>query len=337
MQIWQPYQLKKTTFPNRVVLAPMVTFGFPVAPQHCMSEAQLQHYFARIEGGIGLVISQSVSITPHKMGGGGTGIYSQAQVPYLRQLAAACHAQGSPFFPQLSFPDFNYEDLTAINSYSTAQLDEIAALFVQAATIASLAECDGVELHGAHSYFLNALLSPYTNKRTDRYGGALSGRLEMVRRIVQGIRTQLGEDFLICYRMGWNDSLETDIQTAQALAALGIDMLHISHGLPVARRLELPADFPYDEIVYSGCQIGRQVDIPVITVSEIHTISRGEALLQQGFCDFVAYGRPFLADAAFVQKSQQNPDYRPCLGCKECHWFTNSQKCPAQIKLAKQK
>lgn len=54
-------------------------------------------------------------------------------------------------------------------------------------------------------------------------------------------------------------------------------------------------------------------------------------MIQKDCCDFAAYGKPFLADADFVEHSAKSNDYKSCFECRECKWFTNSEKCPAQI------
>ena len=126
-----------------------------------------------------------------------------------------------------------------------------------------------------------------------------------------------------------------DIKTAKAIENRGIDMLHISSGIPGDRELDIPEDFHYNEVVYTGCQIKKHVNIPVIVVNDIRTMNRGIYLLENDLCDFVAYGRPFLADENFMAESLVDPAYDPCLICKRCHWFENIYKCPGQIKAKK--
>ncbi|APC08917.1 NADH oxidase [Moorella thermoacetica] len=135
------------------------------------------------------------------------------------------------------------------------------------------------------------------------------------------------------YRMGWGDSLDEDVKTARALESLGIDMLHISTGIPRDRKLELPAGFDYNDTVYTACYVKKHVNIPVIAVNGIKTLKRGNVLIENNCCDFVAYGRPFLADAEFVVRSLKNDEYKPCLECRNCRWYINGEKCPAQRKV----
>lgn len=98
-------------------------------------------------------------------------------------------------------------------------------------------------------------------------------------------------------------------------------MLHVSSGIPRDRTLTLPEGFEYDNVVYAGCQVKKHVGVPVISVSGIRTLRRGNAMIENGCHDLVAYGRPFLADAGFVKKSRVDPDYEPCLRCRRCQWY----------------
>ena len=94
--------------------------------------------------------------------------------------------------------------------------------------------------------------------------------------------------------------IEPNIETAKALEKLGIDILHVSSGIPEDRKLKLPNEFEYNDFVYTGIQVKKNVNIPVIVVNDIKTLSRGNKLIEDGDCDFVAYGRPFLSDPNFV-------------------------------------
>jgi 2,4-dienoyl-CoA reductase-like NADH-dependent reductase (Old Yellow Enzyme family) len=158
--------------------------------------------------------------------------------------------------------------------------------------------------------------SPLSNKRRDQYGGDINGRLLLVKKIIKEIKALANDDFIVSYRMSWNDDLELDVQTAQALGHIGIELLHISSGIPTNRKPKIPSDFLYNEIVYTGIQIKKHVRVPVTVVNNIETLNRGNALLENSLCDFVAYGRPFLDDAAFLIKSLKNYDYKSCFECR---------------------
>ena len=341
--LFSSYQIKSVKFKNRIVMAPMVRFGFPCR-DGIMGDELIREYLGYCDQEIGLLISQSLRISPSddpraRSAGtsGGAGAYSERHIPYLRLIADRCHMCGSRFFVQLGKGgyDFSASGSKDVNALTTADLEQIRDDFIHAAYLCFCAGADGVELHGAHGFFLNMMASSGANRRSDKYGGDLYGRMRLVREIADGIRKFANDDFILSHRLGWTHSPEEDIAAAQALENIGIEMLHVSHGIPETRVFHLPVDYAYSSIVYAGSSIRPHVHIPVITVWGIDTLARGDVLVRDALCDFAAYGRAFLADPSFVLRSAENMNYRPCLGCKTCRWLTDGRKCPARIMRKK--
>lgn len=332
MKIFEPIKIKNVLFQNRVVMAPMVPFGMPELPTGVMSGTLLRHYLDRSANGMGLMISQSLSVTARRPAAGGAGIWSDEHIQSLRDIAVACHDRNTKLFVQLAYPSAGHHDGDSVNHLAADELEVITEEFVKAAFRCKEAGCDGVELHGAHGYFLNMLASPAANKRSDIYGGDLDGRLRLARNIISGIRPIADDDFIIAYRMGWNDDLETDIQTARALETLGVDLLHVSSGIPQDRPVVMPEGFEYNAVVFAGTRLKSHINIPIIVVNDIQTLNRGNTLLEKGLCDFVAFGKPFLADPLFYSNSLLDDEHHPCFRCKTCLWFTKYDRCPAGRK-----
>ncbi len=331
-KIFNPIKIKNVTFQNRVVMAPMVNFGVPSGEDGIMSTELLQHYIKRATTGIGLMICQSLSVSSRAMVSGSMGAYSDTHIGYLRTLSEECHKSGTKFFAQLAYHGTAFHNGGTINNLSESDLEEIKNYFVRAIKICKDAGCDGIELHGAHGFFLNMIASPQSNRLENRYSGDISGRLCLIKEIIEDAKQFTGENFIIAYRMGWSETLETDIATAKILESIGIDLVHVSSGIPVDRKLPIPVDFDFNDIVYTGSQVKKNVDIPLIVVNNIQTLRRGNYLIENNLCDFVAYGRPFLADATFMKSSLKDFDYKSCFNCKNCKWFVNGENCPAQIR-----
>lgn len=334
MSIMDPIEVKNVDFKNRVVMAPMVRFG-ETSKEGVMGPRLMDHYLKRASTGIGLIISQALSVTPKRSIENGAGAYSDSHINYLEEIREACHKNGTRFFAQLIYPGFDFYDPNSddINLLTREELAQIRDDFIKGAKICRDAGLDGVELHGAHKFFLNMMASPRSNRREDEYGGNINGRLFLLKEIIEGVQDFGSDDFILSYRMGWNENLAMDIETAQAMKKLGLDMLHISTGIPLDRKLEISADFLYNDVVYTGSEVKKHLNIPIVVVNDIRTINRGDYLVKNGLCDFVAYGRPFLADENFMTTSMSDPDYDPCLGCENCKWFENGDKCPKQIEL----
>ncbi|MBU3101725.1 MULTISPECIES: oxidoreductase [Clostridium] len=338
LKVFNPFQINNIFFRNRIVMAPMVRFGFP-SYDGIMGEELMQDYLSRADKGIGLIVTQALSVSADSSNisgsgtSGGAGAFSDRHINYLNRITEEYHKNGTRIFAQLSLPGYGFYDRSSmnINILSKKDLIKIRNEFVRSAEICKKAGMDGIELHGAHTFFLNMMASSNSNLRQDDYGGTLAKRLSLVKEIVEGIKSLAGSPFIISYRMGWGSTLDMDVQTALALENMGIDMLHISTGIPQDRKLVLPTDFTYNDTVYTGYFVKNHVNLPIICVSDIKTLERGNTLIENNDCDFIAYGRPFLADANFVGNSLDNINYKPCFECRVCKWLTNSKKCPAQI------
>lgn len=334
MQILKSFKIKSLCFQNRVVMAPMVPFGIAELPSGEMSEELVRHYIDRAENRMGLLILQALSVAPTEIYRDGigiyhTGIYSENHKNQLKRVVDAFHKTGSRVLVQLGYSGMDFDSGGSINAFSTKQIQDIRNAFILSASLCKEAGCDGIELHGAHGFFLNMMTSEQANQRKDIYGGSFENRLRIIDEIVQGIQTFSDDRFIIGYRMGWTENSNTDIEIARTLEAIGIELLHVSIGIPAVRGTSLPDDFPFNEVVHTGITVKANVQIPVIVVNDIQTLQRAEWLIENGMADFAAFGRPFLADELFLNHSIENAGHRPCFRCRECKWLDHYKNCPA--------
>ncbi len=189
---------------------------------------------------------------------------------------------------------------------------------------------DGIELHAAHGYmFLGSFLAPQRNRRTDEYrGDSVKGRIRVVLETLAAIRSEIGDDLPITLRIsgyervaGGRPIFET-AQVAPQLVAAGVDAFHVSGG--VIDRLVtgmVNAADDGDEInVGAAAAVKQVVDVPVIAVGRIHDPERAEAILADGRADFIAMGRPMLADPDLPNKlaTRQSDRVRKCISCENC-------------------
>lgn len=351
MLLDEPLQIKNVKFQSRITIAPMCPFGVEAGRNESLGEKILEYYKRRIRGNLGLVVTQVFSVLSKDVGLRNFGITNEDQIEDLKKLSDIAHQNGTRIIAQLAYPSGGHHRHDTIDFWRQDELKEIEDLFVESARNAKRAGCDGVELHGANMFFLNLFSSPITNHRIDEFGGDVNGRLHLAANIIKRIKEFADDDFLIGYRMGWNKDLETDIETAKALEKLGIDLFHISYGIRESDRYmpkEYPSyvcypgttrekqigpeDFDYNDVVYTGKEIHKHLNIPVILVDEIWTFERGEELLKEGSGEFIAYGRPFLGDADFIEHSHEDPKHKGCYQCPECAWFYNCYKCPKVIQ-----
>lgn len=205
--------------------------------------------------------------------------------------------------------------------------------FVDGAVRVQKAGCDGVELHAAHGYLIQQFLSPNTNHRNDEYGGSLENRMRFLMEIIDGIREKCGKDFPIVVRLSADEmyakigkegkgyDLEEGLRMAKALSDKGIDAIDVSSGAYDTFNYWLePTTFPVGWRKYLAEEVKKVVDIPVIAANLIRSPEQAEEQLEAGIQDFVALGRPLIADPHWVEKvkADKSDTVKRCICCCYC-------------------
>jgi 2,4-dienoyl-CoA reductase (NADPH2) len=336
------------TVRNRVVMSPMETmYGTPDG----LPSARTRDYFAaRAKGGVGLITLGATGVDPHHPETpGGLHLGTDAAVDAHRALVDEVHAHGAKIQPQIvhAGPDglgpemFGATSLgpSVIPSYLTgrpsgeitgAQLTEVLDLFKAAARRAVEAGYDGIELHAAHGYMLlGSFLAPQRNRRTDDYSGHTArGRLRVVLDALAAIRCEIGDALPITLRIsgyervaGGRPIYET-ARVAPELVASGVDAFHVSGGVidRLVTGMVNSADDGDEVNVGAAHAVKQVVDVPVIAVGRIHDPGRAEQVLADGRADFIAMGRPLLADPDLPRKlaDGRSNRVRRCISCENC-------------------
>lgn len=363
-------KIGKVTLKNRLVMSPM---GIGLANlDGTPSEDMIAYYAARAEGGAGLIIPEITRVNDVH----GPGLMRQLSVTQdrhiepLSRLAGAIHDHGAKIFIQLHHP--GRETVSALlggapvvsasaipckylrqetRALSTDEVKELIGQFVAGAVRVQKAGCDGVELHAAHGYLLQQFLSPYTNKRTDEYGGSFENRLRMLAEIISGIRAACGPDFPVGVRLSVEEFLDKTgvtedyihiqdgVKIAMALEGLGIDFLDVSVGLyetgmTCVEPISFPQGWRHDLIK----AVKDHVHIPVIGVSVIREPAVAEKFLDDGVEDFISMGRSWLADEQWGKKVQEGREGElcKCINCLRCFESLNEYNAaglPAECAL----
>lgn len=215
-------------------------------------------YVPMAKGGTPLIITGNIYVSRDgKSAPRQLGVDHDDKIPGLTQLVSAVHAHGSKMFAQLNHcgrqvvPRFaglseavsasaKTELVTGTRprALAIAEIERLVQRYAEAAARCQKAGFDGVQIHAANGYLMSQFLTPYTNRRTDAYGGSLEQRTRLLREIVQAIRIRTGADFPIIVKLNGSDylplrpGLKTPqlVDIAAILERAGVDAIEISVG-----------------------------------------------------------------------------------------------------------
>lgn len=336
-----PTRIGNMELRNRMVMAPMVT---NYAYEDGSVTGRLRAYHEeRAKGGVGLIIVEASYV--HSSGKGfqnEVGMCSDKHIPGLRSLADVVHVHGAKIAIQLYHGGRQttsnvtgqpivapspIPDPTKGETPKELSKDEIAGLvraFAEAARRAKAAGFDAVEVHGAHGYLINEFLSPYSNRRTDEYGGSLDNRMRFPLEVVRAVRQAVGPGFPVLYRMSADEkvpgglTLDETRPFAVRLEQEGVDALHVSAGVyESAQWIIQPMSLPRGCLLDLAREVRSVVKIPVIAVGRINDPEVAETALAEGKADLIALGRELLTDPDMPRKATEGrlDEIRRCIAC----------------------
>ncbi|RSK25767.1 NADH:flavin oxidoreductase [Bacillus sp. HMF5848] len=331
---------------NRIVM-PAIGTSLASSTGEASSEL-IAYYEERAKGGCGLIITEITRIDDEL----GVGCANQLAVtkpihiPQLERLVRTVHKYDTKLFVQLHHPGrqthshlLDGKQIVAPSAImcnrtkempralTTEEVEGLIKKFVKGAKIAQMAGVDGVELHGAHGYLINQFLSPYTNKRADKYGGDFVNRARFITEIILGIKHICGKDFPVSVRLSGDEFVEgglklaDTIKIAKYLESIGVDAINVSCGTYESGvTIVEPTSYPQGWKKHLAQGVKQAINIPVIAVSVIRKPEFAESLLTEGATDFVAVGRAQLADPEWSNKAFAGLDssIRPCISCLHC-------------------
>jgi len=341
--LFSPVELGPYTLKNRIVMPPL-TRSRSTQPGNIPNDLMATYYAQRASAGFmvteGTQIEprgQGYAWTP--------GIHSAAQIEGWKKVTQAVHAKGGTIFAQLwhvgrvSHTSLQPNEaspiapsaITADNvkvfietgpgqgalsepstprALSTDEVSELVNMYAQAAKNALEAGFDGVELHCANGYLVNQFISEHTNMRDDQYGGSLTNRLRFLKEIVAAVSAVVGADRLgvrfaplfsstdetrVYLGLVESDPQNTYIEAIKLLEQAGIAYLSIAEAdwnnapdLPEQFYKAARAQFS-GRIIYAGK----------------YTVDKALRILNNGYGDLFAFGRPFIANPDLPERIKQ--------------------------------
>lgn len=289
-----------------------------------------------------------------------TGVSSDKFVDGLRKIAKAVHKSGlnckialqishcgrqSRYLENIIAPSALEEKLTKKmpREMTMKEIADIIDAFSQAIRRAKEAGFDAVQLHGAHGYLISEFLSPYINKRTDDYGGNIENRVRILEEIYNRSVELVGKEFPTFIKMNATDfveggtSIEESTEIAKRLEKIGYSAIEVSGGIWEVAKLKKgdlgwkPSFLPESRI-YVGTvnepaynlpyarEFKKVLDIPVILVGGINSLSLVDEILNNESADFVSFARPLIREPDLPNRWLKGigNDKVDCIFCSSC-------------------
>lgn len=323
----EPLQVGTLRLNNRLVMPPMATAK--AESDGKVSQDILDYYKEKSEGGhVSLIIIEHSFVTPEgKASKNQLSVSDDNMIEGLRKLADIIHQNGSKAIMQLNHAGSAAEKevigtmpvgpSAVINprkgnvprELTDKEIDDIIQAFYDAARRTKEAGFDGVEIHSAHGYLLNQFFSPLTNKRKDEYGGSIHNRIRIHLKVIEAVRSAVGNDFPILLRLGASDYMEggSTIEDSQIAAKefekAGIDILDISGGFCGYVVLGRTEQGYFAQLSESTKKV---ISIPVILTGGITEVKAAEQLLADGKADLIGVGRAIFKDSTWAQRAVES-------------------------------
>lgn len=350
--VFQPVRLRHKTLKNRVVFGAHTT---NMAVDGLPGDQHVAYYAERAMGGAAMIVVEPMPVHPAAvLTRGNFRPATDAVIPHFRRLTEACHAHGSVMIQQLYHIGAHgdgdnswhahwspsggpsYHDSDGSHEMSEAEIEETIDGFVQAAIRCQKAGFDGVEVWGAYHGLLDQFWTPFSNQRTDRWGGSLENRTRASREVLRRIRAACGEEFII--GLAVND--EPDVRVALGREETAeIVALHDAERLMDYVTCGTGGYFDFYKIIPSFLYAEKLgVDLAatlkgvvkhalVTAESHIRTPENANTVLGAGEADLVSIVRGQIADPHLVSKAAADraDSIRGCISCNQQCWGRRSR------------
>jgi len=323
--------------------------------------AELYRQLAR--GGVGLIITGHMYIHPlGKAHSGMTGIYSDDLIPSLATLTEAVHEEGGLIAAQINHggmlcrPECVHGSLAPVDieapflfqksrGMTEEEIREAIHAFGQAARRAKEAGFDAVQVHAAHGYLNSEFLSPWSNRREDKWGGPLPQRMQFLREVCAEVRNQVGAEYPVFTKLGMLDGVEggltvdESLQIVAELHTMALDAVEFSSGIGGKTNLSTRKGIRREEDEGYFLPIIRQArpltPLPILTVGGFRSRPVMERVIQSGEADFISLCRPLISEPDFPNRLRQGLQTKSrCISANNC-WEENPGdgircKCPLE-------
>lgn len=327
--LFESLKIRDVTLRNRIAVSPMCQYS---CEDGLANDWHFVHLGSRAVGGAAIVFCEATAVLPEaRISPQDLGIWSDRHAEALSRIVKFIHEQGSLAGIQLAhagrkastyrtwspkqgaippgeggwsnvlapsaikFQD-NYPQPREI---TREEIRTVCEAFAAAARRAHDAAFDVIEIHAAHGYLIHEFLSPFSNRRTDEYGGSFENRTRVAREIASAVRSAWAETQPLFMRIsatdwkegGWDP--DQSVQLAREVKKLGVDLIDCSSG-GVIPGVQIPVGPGYQ--TQFAEKIRREAEILTGTVGMITEPAQADHVIRTGQADIVLLAREMLRD-----------------------------------------
>jgi 2,4-dienoyl-CoA reductase (NADPH2) len=342
--LFEPIQVGQVTLSNRFVMGSMHT-GLEGQPERF---GELGRFYAdRARGGCALIVTGGFApnFAGRMIDDAGT-FDRDDQVPFHRRITSPVHTAGGRIILQILHAGrYGYHSAIVAPSaikapinreapkmMTAAEIEQTVSDYARTARLAKDAGYDGVEVMGSEGYLLSEFLALRTNKREDDWGGTLAQRARFPLAVVRAVRQALGANLILTYRISALELVEGGLSDdevlwfAKELEKAGADCLSTGIGWHESTLPTIAGTVPHAAFAKATARLKAAVGIPVTASNRINLPDDAARVIVEKSADLVSMARPFLADAAFVEKVRngKGPLINVCIACNQAcldHYF----------------
>lgn len=343
-KLFTPFKIGKMEVKNRIVMSPMGLNAGHL--DGTIDKAEIDYWEERAKGGTGMIITGCLFLTKELAQGSLEGYLDQTYViPPLTTLCESVQRYGTKICAQIScgtgknafanmfgeppvsasaIPSMFNPDLIC-HALTVNEIKQIMKEFAFSAKLLKDAGFDAIEVHAHAGYLVDQFMSAVWNKRDDEYGGTLEKRMRFAVEIVESIRSAVGPDMPILFRIACKHhfeggrTMEETLPMLKILEEAGVNALDIDSGSYENIDYIFPPAYLGDACMEDVCEGARKaVTIPILN-SGNHTPETAVELLESGNADFIMMGRPLIAEPHMANKlmAGKREEVRPCIRCNE--------------------
>lgn len=329
--LFQPIRLGSIELGNRIVMAPMTRNRADQG--NVPAEMTIEYYAQRAS--VGLIIAEATQVSDTAQGYADTpGLHTPEQIAAWKRVTDEVHRRGGRIFVQLwhtgrmshvtfqpneqapvapsaitaraktYLAGLGFVDTSVPRALETAEIAGIVNDFRTAAANAIKAGFDGVEIHGAHGYLIDAFLRDGSNQRTDQYGGSIENRARFLLEVMQAVINEIGAEragIRISPVSPVNDSSESNPQplfehVVRELEKLHPVFIHVVEGHTGGPRDNAPFDYEALHRLYSG----------IWMLNNGYTKEMAIEAIASGRADVVSFGRPLISNPDLPRRFREN-------------------------------